>query len=188
MKDCGSDHSDRSSLAFSDDSLSSSNILWPGQELSANSVIKNCASHTDHRESRLSPDSLSKCLMILRFEIGWGFEASDRFENATESIGIISRAQWWWLLVEVSCRCLWIHLLLAIKFSNIVSCDGGHLTRIEVQKSSVGQNREVIEISFFYLNSQTTFQQTFFFILFHFSNIHVKQSNQSKKCELVLLT
>ncbi len=56
----GSDRSDKSSLGFSDDSLSNdSNILSPGQEPSASSGFKSCDSHSDHTESRLSPDSLS---------------------------------------------------------------------------------------------------------------------------------
>lgn len=60
----GSDRSDKSSLGFSDDSLSNdSNILSPGQEPSASSGFKSCDSHSDHTESRLSPDSLSECRM-----------------------------------------------------------------------------------------------------------------------------
>lgn len=60
----GSDRSDKSSLGFSDDSLSNdSNILSPGQEPSASSGFKSCDSHSDHTESRLSPDSLSESRM-----------------------------------------------------------------------------------------------------------------------------
>lgn len=59
----GSDRSDKS-LGFSDDSLSNdSNILSPGQEPSASSGFKSCDSHSDHTESRLSPDSLSESRM-----------------------------------------------------------------------------------------------------------------------------